>query len=53
MASGETVIPLLQQVPGGQEERQFARALTTLPMRMGGLGMRSATRCAAAAYLAS
>ena len=49
----ETVVALLQQVPGGQEERQFARALTTLPMRMGGLGMRSATRCAAAAYWAS
>ena len=30
----ETVVVLLQQVSGGQEER----ALTTLPMRMGGLG---------------
>ena len=49
----ETVVALFQQVPGGQAERQFAHAFTTLPMRMGGLGMRSATRCAAAAYWAS
>ena len=49
----ETVEALLQSVPGGHEKRQFARALTTLPMRMGGSGMRSATRCAAAACWAS
>ena len=48
-----TVEALLQQVPGRLEERQFARAIATLPMRMGGLGLRSASRCAAAAYWAS
>ena len=37
-----TVKALLEQVPGA-----------TLPMRMGGLGLRSATRCAATAYWAS
>ena len=48
-----TVEALLQQVPGEVEEQNFAREIATLPMRMGGLGLRSATRCAAAAYWAS
>ena len=51
MASAKPWKVLLQQVPGGQEERQFAR--TTSPMRMGGLGMISAAHCVAAAYWAS
>ena len=48
-----TVEALLQQVPGEVEEQNFAREIATLPMRMGGLELRSATRCAAAAYWAS
>ena len=42
----QTVETLLQQTPGTEAERAFARDLATLPMRMGGLGLRSATRCA-------
>ena len=48
-----TVEALLQQVPSGVEEQNFAREIATLPMRMGGLGLRSATKCAAAACWAS
>ena len=48
-----TVKALLQQVPGEVEEQNFAREIATLPLRMGGLGLRSGTRCAAAAYWAS
>ena len=44
---------LLQQVPGEVMEQNFAREIATLAMRMGGLGLRSATRCASAAYWAS
>ena len=38
-----TVEAILQQVPGEVEERNFAREIATLPMRIGGLGLRSAT----------
>ena len=37
---------LLHQTPGTEAERTFDRDLATLPMRTGGLGLRSATRCA-------
>ena len=49
----QTVETLLQQTPGTEAERAFARELATLPMRMGGLGLRSATRCAESAFWAS
>ena len=39
--------------PFYNESRNFARKLATLPMKMGVLGLRSATRCAAVAYWAS
>ena len=35
------------------EQKDMARCLATLPMRLGGLGLRSATRMAPAAYWAS
>ena len=35
-----TVEALLQQVPGEVEEQKFAREIATLPMRMGGLGLK-------------
>ena len=49
----QTVETLLQQTPGTEAERASARELATLPMRMGGLGLRSATRCAESAFWAS
>ena len=49
----QTVEIILQQTPGTEVERAFARELATLPMRMGGLGLRSATRCAESAFWAS
>ena len=47
----ETAKSLLQGVPRHEEDE--ARQLSTLPMRMGGLWLRSAARCAPAAYWAS
>ena len=44
---------LLGELPGSAEEVKMARDLATLPMRMGGLGLRSASRTAPAAYWAS
>ena len=44
---------LLGGIPGGDQEKEDARRLATLPMRMGGLGLRSAARMAPAAYWAS
>ena len=48
-----TVQDLLKEVPGSEQELRSAEEVATLPMRMGGLGMRSASRCAHAAYWAS
>ena len=42
---------LLGEIP--HEDAPHARDIATLPMRMGGLGLRSAVRCAHAAYWAS
>ena len=43
---------LLDGLPAGDEVAEI-QELATLPMRMGGLGLRSAVRCAPAAYWAS
>ena len=45
----KSVDALLGGLPGSDEERAAARQLATLPMRLGGLGMRSASRTAVAA----
>ena len=47
----DTAKTLLGHVPVEHEEE--ARSISTLPMRMGGLGLRSAKRCAPAAFWAS
>ena len=47
----ETAKALLGDIPGDRELE--AQQLSTLPMRKGGLGLRSAERCAPAAYWAS
>ena len=39
--------------PGNDEQAHMAKLLATLPMRLGGLGLRSAARTAPAAYWAS
>ena len=44
---------ILADLPGSEAERDRARLLASLPMRMGGLGLRSAVRCSRAAYWAS
>ena len=44
---------LLEGLPGDQRQQEVARTIASLPMRMGGLGIRSATRMAPAAYWAS
>ena len=44
---------LLKEVLGSEHELRSAEQVATLTMRMGGLGMRSASRCARAAYWAS
>ena len=44
---------LLGGLPGEPQEKEYACRLATLPMRMGGLGLRSATRMAPAACWAS
>ena len=38
---------------GSEAERERARELASLPLRMGGLGLRSMSRCSRAAYWAS
>ena len=48
-----TVKALLVEVPGSEQELADAAQVASLPMRMGGLGLRSAQRCAHAAYWAS
>ena len=47
----ETAKALLGEIP--TEGEDDARKLSTLPMRMGGLGLRSTERCAPAAFWAS
>ena len=49
----DTAKGLLQQLPGSDEELREAEMVARLPMRMGGLGLRSAERCADAACWAS
>ena len=44
---------VLGRLPGSQWQSEMARWLTSLPMRLGGLGIRSAARTAPAAYWAS
>ena len=48
-----TAAALLRGVLGTDVEREHARQVATLPMRMGGLGLRSAQRCSTAVYWAS
>ena len=43
-----TVQATLKEVPGSEHELRSAEQMATLPMRMGRLGMRSASRCAPA-----
>ena len=47
-----TARTLLREIPGTVDAVEDARTLSSLPMRMGGLGLRSAERCAHAAYWA-
>ena len=51
--SWATARHLFSEVPGSQAEQDRAQQLATLPMRMGGLGLMSASRCSPAAYWAS
>ena len=44
---------LLGGLPGDWEQQEVGRQISTLTMRMGGLGLRSASRMAPAAYWAS
>ena len=48
-----TMEALLGRTPGSPAQVQMAQYITTLPMRMGGLGLRSAMRTAPGAYWAS
>ena len=48
-----TMRALLGDIPGSDQEKQDAARLATLPMRLGGLGLRAAVRMAPAAYWAS
>ena len=48
-----TMATLLEAIPGDASQQRVASQLATLPMRMGGLGSRSAARIALAAYWAS
>ena len=48
-----TVVAIMQGLPGSDIQITEAQQVATLPMRMGGLGLRSATRCPEAAYWAS
>ena len=49
----QTMTALLGALPGTEEQISTARDITTLPMRLGGLGLRSAGRIAPGAYWAS
>ena len=44
---------VLRGLPGTEKQHEVAKMLATLPMRLGGLGLRSAQRMAHAAYWAS
>ena len=46
-------VKLLDDPPGSTEQLAFAKKVATLPMRHGGLGLRSALRTRFAAYWAS
>ena len=48
-----TAVALLGQLPGTPQDIAVARSVASLPMRMGGLGLRSAARGGDAAYWAS
>ena len=48
-----TMEALLEGLPGDVEQKTWAQTIATMPMRMGGLGLRSATRMSPAAYWAS
>ena len=48
-----TMEALLGRIPGSPAQVQMAQHITTLPMRMGGLGLRSAMRTVPGAYWAS
>ena len=48
-----TALALIGPLPGTEGDVEHAKQVASLPMRMGGLGLRSATHCAAAAYWAS
>ena len=48
-----TAVALLVQLPGTPDQLDRAKMVASLPMRMGGLRLRSAGRCARAAYWAS
>ena len=45
----DVVKALLRQVPGEEGKREVARQIVTWQVRMGGLGVRSASRCASCA----
>ena len=47
------MVSLLGQLPGDREQKSAAQSIATLPMRLGGLGLRSAARMSPAAYWAS
>ena len=49
----QTMMALLGALPGNQEQIATARGNTTLPMRPGGLGLRSAARTGPGAFGAS
>ena len=49
----QAVATLLGRMPGNTTQQEMARDIATLPMRLGGLGLRSATRVAPAAFWAS
>ena len=49
----QTMVALLGTLPGDHEQTTMAHNLASLPMRLGGLGLRSARRLASAACWAS
>ena len=49
----EAMQTVLGSIPGSEVCKEEGRQLATLPMRLGGLGLRSASRTAPAAYWAS
>ena len=49
----QAVAAVLGRMPGNTTQQEMAHGIATLPMRLGGLGLRSATRMAPAAFWAS